>query len=37
MDKIMVELGDEKWLWDVALLYDINHHLNMKLTSISVF
>jgi hypothetical protein len=26
--KVVAELGDEKWLWDLALLCDISHHIN---------
>jgi hypothetical protein len=24
----MVQLDDEKWLWSLTLLYDMNHHLH---------
>jgi hypothetical protein len=26
--KVVVKLSDEKWLWNLALLYDIRHHIN---------
>jgi hypothetical protein len=26
--KVAAVLSDEKWLWNLALLCDINHHLN---------
>jgi hypothetical protein len=29
--KVVAEHMDEKWLWDLALLCDISHHLNKKL------
>jgi hypothetical protein len=28
IDKTVAELCDEKWLWDLALLHDVTHHLN---------
>jgi hypothetical protein len=27
-DKVVAELSGEKWLWDLALLCDVSHHLN---------
>jgi hypothetical protein len=29
--KVVGQFMDEKWLWDLALLCDISHHLNKKL------
>jgi len=26
--KVVAELGDEKWLWNLALLCEISHHLH---------
>jgi hypothetical protein len=26
--KVMAELSNENWLWDLALLCDISHHIN---------
>jgi hypothetical protein len=26
--KVVAELGNEKWHWDLALLHDISHHVN---------
>jgi hypothetical protein len=26
--KVVAELSDEKWLWNLALLCDISHHVN---------
>jgi hypothetical protein len=26
--KVVAELSDEKWLWDLALLCDISHYVN---------
>jgi hypothetical protein len=27
-DKVVAELSDENWPWDLALLCDISHHIN---------
>jgi hypothetical protein len=34
--KVVVELGDEKWLWDLALLCDIRNHVNDLNTNFKV-
>jgi hypothetical protein len=34
--KIVAELSDEKWLWDLALLCDTSHHLNVLNTKLKV-
>jgi hypothetical protein len=26
--KVVTEVSDEKWLWDLALLFDISHLVN---------
>lgn len=26
--KVVVELRDAKWLWDLTLQYDVSHHVN---------
>lgn len=34
--KALDELRDEKWLWDLALLYDVIWHLNDVNTKLQV-
>jgi hypothetical protein len=32
--KVMAELSDEKWIWDLALLCDISNHVNYLNTKL---
>jgi hypothetical protein len=32
--KVVAELVDEKWLWDLVLLCDISHHVNELSTKL---
>jgi hypothetical protein len=32
--KVLADISDGKWLWDLALLCDISHHINYLNTKL---